>query len=96
MGMKKYVALKFSFFLSIPVLLGTFVLLIVKNHTIASFTQIVGEPILLNMLVIIISTLLFGVITLLSLKMVKKSQWLTIFGVYRIVLGIAILFLFYL
>ena len=24
--------------------------------------------------------------------MVKKSQWLTIFGVYRIVLGIAILF----
>jgi len=96
MGMKKYVALKFSFFLSIPVLLGTFVLLVIKNHTVASFTQIVGEPILLNMLVIIISTLLFGVITLLSLKMVKKSQWLTIFGVYRIVLGIAILFLFYL
>ena len=94
--MKKYVALKFSFFLSIPVLLGTFVLLIVKNHTIASFTQIVGEPVLFNMLIIIISTLLFGVITLLSLKMVKKSQWLTIFGVYRIVLGIAILFLFYL
>ena len=71
-------------------------MLVIKNHTVASFTQIVGEPILLNMLVIIISTLLFGVITLLSLKMVKKSQWLTIFGVYRIVLGVAILLLFYL
>jgi len=96
MGMKKYVALEFSFFLSIPVLLGTFVLLFVKNHTVASFTQIVGEPVLLNFSIIVTSTLLFGVITLLALKMVKKSQWLTVFGVYRIVLGIAILILFYL
>jgi len=96
MGMNKYVALKFSFFLSIPVLLGTFILLFVKNHTIASFTQIVGEPVLFNTLIIIVSTLLFGIITLLSLQMVKKSQWLTVFGIYRIILGVVILLLFYL
>ncbi len=96
MGMKKYVALEFSFFLSIPVLLGTFILLFVKNHTIVSFTQIVGEPVLLNSLMIVTSTLLFGVVTLLALSITKKSQWLAVFGVYRIVLGIVILLLFYL
>lgn len=96
MGMKKYTALEFSFFLSMPILFGTFIWLIIKNPSVINFTQIVGHPVLLNLLTIVISTLIFGIITLLVLNRIQKKNWLTIFGIYRIVLGLIILGLFYL
>jgi len=96
MGLKKFAALEFSFFLSIPILLGTFIWLIIKNPSISNFETIVGQPISLNIFIILISTLMFGIITLLVLNMMKKSRWLTVFGIYRIILGGIILILFYL
>lgn len=94
-GLEKYVALEFSFILSIPVLLGAFLLLL-REHPIKETILATGisSP-LLGFGIIFLSTLIVGLLTLLLLKKVKKRNWLTVFGIYRIILGILLLIIFY-
>jgi len=94
-GLEKYVALEFSFVLSIPILLGAFLLLL-REHPIKETILATGisSPIL-GFATIFFSTLIFGLLTLLLLKKVKRKNWLTVFGIYRIILGILLLIIFY-
>lgn len=96
LGLKKYTAFEFSFFLSIPILSGTFCWLLIKNHSDGSLMEITEEPVLLNLFVILFVTFLVGFFTLQILKKIQKENWLTFFGIYRIVLGILIILSFYL
>ena len=96
LGLKKFTAFQFSFFLSIPILSGTFIWLLIKNNSTDLFGEIIGNQALLNLGVIIIVTFLVGFLTLQLLKKIQKEKWLTFFGTYRIVLGVLILLYFYL
>ena len=95
LGLDKYTAFEYSFFLSIPVLGGTFVWLFLRNQ-VDSILRIVGEPIIPNIIITIFGTLLFSLLTLWVLKKIKRKNWLTFFGIYRICLGILVLLYFYL
>lgn len=95
-GLKKFTAFEFSFFLSIPILSGTFAWLLIKNNLQSSIGRVIGEPQLINLGIILVVTFLMGFFTLQVLKKVKKKNWLTFFGIYRIVLGILILLFFFL
>lgn len=90
-GMEKYLALEFSFILSIPVLMGSFVWYLIKNpRGNPLFLTGISSPIC-SFVIIISSSFLFGLLSLVLIKKVKKKNWLTLFGIYRIVLGIIIL-----
>lgn len=95
LGLDKYTAFEYSFFLSVPVLGGTFVWLFLRNQ-VDSILRIVGEPIIPNIIITIFGTLLFSFLTLWVLKKIKRKNWLTFFGIYRICLGILVLLYFYL
>lgn len=95
-GLKKYVALEFSFILSIPILTGTFIWMLLKDHSLKVLTDTVGTPLTINISIIVIVTFLVGFGTLHLLSKFRKSKWLTLFGIYRIILGLIILILFYL
>lgn len=93
-GLEKYVALEFSFILSVPILMGSFLWFILK-HSISETilaTGISSAPV--GFAIIFFSSLIFGLLTLHFLKKVQKKNWLTFFGVYRIFLGIVLLFIF--
>lgn len=96
-GLPKYIALKFSFVLSIPILLGSFTLFLFQNLKERSvFLNTVGEPFWINTIVIFIITFLFGFLSLKLIEKFKKKNWLTFFGIYRILLGIIVLLSFFL
>jgi len=82
-GINKYTALQYSFILGIPILLGTSVFELIKHlpKEGLSATHLVG----------ILVSGIFGLMSLQFLKKIKKEKWLTIFGYYRIFLGILIL-----
>jgi len=50
----------------------------------------------LNFAIIILVPFVIGCISLMLLEKVKKERWLSAFGIYRIVVGIAILVVGYL
>ncbi|MDY0097237.1 MAG: undecaprenyl-diphosphate phosphatase [Candidatus Dojkabacteria bacterium] len=84
-GLNKYTAIQYSFLLGLPLLLAAPIYSIYKEYPqrILNGTGILG---------IIIA----GIFTFLSLSLLKrfsKEKWLTLFGVYRIVLGIFVLIL---
>ena len=94
LGLEKYTAFKFSFILGIPILLGSSIYEIILSYLGS------GEPSLFtaSMAVLRISpwvliTFIIGYISLHLVKRFKKSKWLTVFGVYRILLGLLILLL---
>ncbi|MFA5623052.1 MAG: undecaprenyl-diphosphate phosphatase [Candidatus Dojkabacteria bacterium] len=82
-GVNKYVALQYSFILGIPVLLGASGYVLFKNMDVEQFTST-------HLLGVIISAVV-GILALQLLKKVKRTNWLTVFGYYRIFLGIVIL-----
>lgn len=90
-GMEKYLSLRFSFILSIPVLSGTFLMLLRESPIRETILSTGISSTLAGFSIIFFSTLLFGLITLFLLKRVQKKNWLTMFGVYRILIGILIL-----
>ena len=94
-GLKKYIALEFSFILSIPVLLGSFVILLRENPIRETVLSTGISSTWLGFSIIFFSTLIFGLLTLFILKKVKRNNWLTIFGIYRILLGIVLLIVYY-
>jgi undecaprenyl-diphosphatase len=87
-GLGKYSAIQYSFLLGIPLLLLSSIYGIFSDGLLRVFT-------LSNFLAIFIS----AIFTLLSLKVLEKyskKNWLTFFGMYRIVLAITILLYIYL
>ena len=94
-GLDKYTALEYSFILGIPVLLGSSMYGILKE------ILMVGEPLtstilsvsVIKITVMAILPLIIGYLVLILLKKFQRKNWLTCFGMYRIVLGILILLL---
>ncbi len=84
-GLNKYTAIQYSFLLGLPLLLAAPIYSIYKEYPqrILNGTDILG-------------ILIAGIFTFLSLSLLKrfsKEKWLTLFGVYRIGLGIFVLIL---
>lgn len=78
-GVNKYSALQYSFLLGIPILLGTSVYGIFKFAP----KEGIGLP---HITAIVVSAI-FGYLALQLLNRIKKRNWLTFFGYYRIILG---------
>lgn len=78
-GVNKYSALQYSFLLGIPILLGTSVYGIFKFAP----QEGIGLP---HITAIVVSAI-FGYLALQLLNRIKKRNWLTFFGYYRIILG---------
>jgi undecaprenyl-diphosphatase len=89
LGLEKYSAFKFSFILGIPILLGTSL----YELLFADLTSLPASLSLVEMVPFILITFIIGYISLLLVSKFKKKKWLTVFGVYRIVVGILILVL---
>lgn len=79
LGLNKFTALEYSFLLGLPVLIGASGYELVRSTEINSFgiEEILG----------IITAGLVGYLSILLLKRFKKRNWLTVFGIYRIILG---------
>ncbi|MHC1716700.1 MAG: undecaprenyl-diphosphate phosphatase [Candidatus Dojkabacteria bacterium] len=91
-GLNKYVALEYSFILGTPILLGGFLWeaskMVVNNEV--QFSNISFGNIL-TILIVVLVPFVVGYLSLLLLRRFKKDNWLTVFGVYRILMGIFIL-----
>lgn len=87
-GIEKYTAIQFSFIMGIPILLGSFGYEVFKSpqnlSLVFGFQSIIG---------LVISAVV-GYISIIILSKISKKNFLTIFGIYRIIIGILILLLF--
>lgn len=88
-GLDRYVALEYSFLLGLPVLLGSFVWDVFKSAV--KKRAFFSETSLFNYLVIVVITFVIGLMALMVLRNFKKSRWLLIFGIYRVIVGFSIL-----
>ena len=96
LGLDKYSALQFSFLLGIPILLGSSVWSLGKELVKGNdFLTVIGINDIWSILIMILVPLAVGYVTLMVIEKFKKKNWLTVFGIYRIVIGLAILFLQY-
>jgi undecaprenyl-diphosphatase len=94
LGLNKYSAFKFSFILGVPVLLGSTLYEILKEYlAVTSPSFFTASVIVAKTAPFVLITFVVGYLALLLVSKFKKSKWLTIFGVYRILLGIVILLL---
>ena len=94
LGLEKYTSFNFSFILGIPILLGASIYEILKSYFEISNRSI--DTLLLTgikVLPTILLTFTLGYLSLLLVKRFNKRKWLTVFGVYRILLGILIILL---
>lgn len=82
-GVNKYTALQYSFILGIPVLIGASFYEFFKYRNSESFTT--------EELIAVVVSAVVGYIALHFLNKFKKTKWLTVFGIYRILLGLVIL-----
>lgn len=89
LGLDKFTSLEYTFIIGIPVLLGSSIWEIIKNVSHAEFVQ----PSLLTTLIVLTVPFVIGYICLLILQKVKRNKWLTLFGIYRILIGLLILVL---
>jgi len=82
LGIDKYTALKYSLMVGLPVMLGGAVL---------DFSD--SKPILGSMdsILVLAITFTIGYLCLRIIDRNSKKNWLTVFGIYRILLGVAIL-----
>ncbi len=79
LGLNKFTALQYSFLLGLPVLIGASAYELMRETNINSFgiEEILG----------IVTAGVVGYLSILLLKRFKKRNWLTVFGIYRIILG---------
>jgi undecaprenyl-diphosphatase len=92
LGLEKYSAFNFSFLLGIPVLLGSAGYEIIKSYLSTTEPSLTTAGLsIVKMLPMILVSFIVGYISLLLVKKFKKEKWLTVFGVYRILIGILIL-----
>lgn len=82
-GLNKYTAISYSFLMGIPILLAGPIFEIVKEYPqrVLNIYDILG----------VLIAGIFSYLGLLLLKKFSKKNWLTLFGIYRVVLGIVIL-----
>ncbi len=90
-GIDKYAALEFSFILSVPILMGSFIWFLLRDSISETLLSTGVSSVPIGFAIIFFSSLVFGLITLLVLRRVQKKNWLTFFGIYRIFLGIVLL-----
>jgi undecaprenyl-diphosphatase len=94
MGLDKYSAFKFSFILGIPILLGSSLYEILKEYlAVTTPSFFTASVVVAKTAPFILITFVIGYLALLLVSKFKKSKWLTVFGVYRIAIGILILLL---
>lgn len=92
LGLEKYSAFNFSFILGIPVLIGSATYEIVKSYLSTTEPSLTTAGLsIVKMLPMISVSFLVGYISLIVVKKFKKEKWLTVFGIYRILVGILIL-----
>jgi len=85
MGLNKYTAIQYSFLLGLPLLAAAPIYEIIKEYPqrILNIYDIVG----------IVIAGIISYIGLIILKKFSKNKWLTFFGIYRIILGVFLMFL---
>jgi undecaprenyl-diphosphatase len=91
-GLDKYTAFEYSFILGIPVLLGASLIEIFKAYLemeTVDLNTIFAST--LRMTPVILISFTVGYLALITVKRYQKKNWLTVFGIYRIILGIIIL-----
>ena len=96
LGLNKYTAFEYSLILGLPVLMGSSAWTIyqeVSDHGLSTPSGMIDY---LNLAIIILVPFIVGCISLLFLKKISKNKWLSLFGIYRIVLGVAVLVIAYL
>ncbi len=84
-GLDKYTAIQYSFLLGLPLLLGASLYGIYQGYP-ERFLNSID----------IVGILLTATVTFLALSLLKKfskKKWLTLFGIYRVILGIILLIL---
>lgn len=93
-GLNKYVALEYSFLLGLPILFGGVGYSALKEVLNGGYSvgDMTSEWILMAVIVTVVPFVV-GYVCLNVLSKYKKSNWLTVFGIYRIVLGIVLLLL---
>lgn len=96
LGLNKYTAFEYSLILGLPVLMGSSVWTIYQEVTDHGLTMPSSISDSLNIGIIILVPFIVGCLSLLFLKKISKEKWLSLFGIYRIALGIAVLILAYL
>jgi undecaprenyl-diphosphatase len=98
LGLNKYTAFEYSLVLGLPVLLGASMWEIIKtvmdNGQVLPTTLVTTDYI--NFAIIILVPFIIGCVSLMILERIKREKWLSAFGIYRIVIGIAILVVSYL
>jgi undecaprenyl-diphosphatase len=84
-GLNKFTAIEYSFLLGLPVLIGAsgYELITEANTNTFGIEEILG----------IITAGIIGYLSLILLQRFKKKNWLTVFGTYRIILGVLLLIL---
>lgn len=93
-GLNKYVALEYSLILGLPILFGGFGYEALKQILDGNFsTSSISTEWILTAGIVVLVPFVVGYVALLLLKRFKRDNWLTVFGIYRIVLGIIILLL---
>jgi undecaprenyl-diphosphatase len=94
-GLNKYTAFEYSFVLGIPVLIGASVLEVGKALlNIEDLTLHIATIAGVKMLPLIFVSFIVGYVALMIVKKYQKKNWLTVFGIYRIILGLLILLSF--
>ncbi|KUK76329.1 MAG: Undecaprenyl-diphosphatase [candidate division WS6 bacterium 34_10] len=94
LGLDKYSAFNFSFILGIPILLGSSLYEILKEYlAVTTPSFFTASVVVAKTAPFILITFVIGYFALLLVSKFKKSKWLTVFGTYRILLGILILLL---
>lgn len=85
LGLNKFTALQYSFLLGLPVLIGASGYELMRATNIDSFgiEEVLG----------IITAGIVGYFSVFFLEKFKKKNWLTAFGIYRIIIGILLLIL---
>jgi undecaprenyl-diphosphatase len=96
LGIEKYTAFKFSLLLGIPILLGSSVWSLSKELLLNGYSTTIDTLGGFSTSLIIISvSSMIGYLSILVVERFKKNNWLTLFGIYRIVVGILIILLQY-
>ncbi len=92
LGIDKYKAFEYSLILGIPILLGSSVWEIWKALiTEPNYSAELLPVALLKIGIVIIVPFIVGYFSLMVLKRIRREKWLTVFGIYRIILGAIIL-----
>jgi len=98
LGLNKYTAFEYSLVLGLPVLIGApiwEILKMVKDTGIPTMGDVTLVS-FVNLAIIILVPFLVGCLSLMILRKISRDKWLSAFGIYRIILGIAILIFGYL